>query len=108
MPKLAEYLGNVDFRDEHFVGTVAFAREEMTLPDGSKAALGIDDGHWVLVWQGAGAAIQLFEFDQRRKKIVVDRKAGGEAEIRQFKKLAGYFLGNANTEDLVTILPPQL
>ena len=108
MAKIAEYLGKVDFRDDCFVGTVAFGSEELTLPDGSKAALGIDDGHWVLVWQKPGTPIQLFEFDQKRKKIVVDRKIGGEPEIRQFKKLAGYFLANANTEDLVTILPPQL
>jgi hypothetical protein len=107
MARLDEYLGKVDFCDDCFVGTVAFRNEEKTLPDGSKAALGIDDGHWVLVNQPVGAPIQVFEFDQKKKKIVLDKKIGGDQEVRLFKQLVGYFFANAHTEDLVTLLPPS-
>ena len=108
MTKLANYLEKVDLRDTKFVGTIAFGNEEMTLPDGSKVALGLDDGHWVMVYQKtAGAEFKVFEFDTKNKKILVDNKSGGEGEVKLFKQLAGYFFEHANIEDLVTILPPR-
>lgn len=108
MARVAEYLENVDFHDEKFIGTIAFRSEEITLPDGSKMALGIDDGHWVLVYQEmAGASFKCFEYDSHAKKINVDKKSGGEADFRQFKKLVSYFMSNTRVDDLVTILPPS-
>lgn len=109
MAKLAEYLERVDFQDKNFIGTIAFRSEEFTLPDGSKIALGIDDGHWVLVYQKkAGVPFQVFECDWQEKKIVVDKKSGGPEEFAAFKKIMGYFIAETSIENLVTILPPPL
>lgn len=108
MTKIAEYLNKVDFLDERFVGTVAFREESLTLPDGSKMALGMDDGHWVLVFQPkAGSAFKVFEYDHHEQKIILDKKAGGIEDLKLFKKLVRYFMAQASVEDLVTILPPQ-
>lgn len=108
MTRLAKYLENIDFQDEKFIGTIAFRSEEFTLPDGSKMALGVDDGHWVLVYQEkAGSPFRVFECDWRQRKIVVDKKAGGENEFMLFKKLIAYLFSEVNVDDLVTILPPQ-
>jgi len=108
MTRLAEYLENADLKDSHFVGTITFSSEEKTLPDGSKIALGIDGGHWVLVYQKeAGGHFQVFEYDQKKKKVFIDKKPGKQEELKLFKKLAGYFFSNAHIEDLVTILPPR-
>jgi hypothetical protein len=107
--KIISYLDKTDFRDKNFVGTVAFRNEELTLPDGSKMALGIDGGHWVLVYQEeAGSSFQVFEYDQPGRKIVVDKKAGAAEDIKRFKQLVGYMFANADVEDLVTLLPPQV
>lgn len=109
MTKLVDYLGNVDVLDQAFVGTIAFRNEELTLPDGSKIALGIDGGHWVLVFQkAAGAHFQVFEYDQRQKRVILDKKVGGPDELQLFKKLVNYFLSHASEEDLVTIIPRQV
>jgi hypothetical protein len=109
MTKLLGYLDKTDFRDKNFIGTVAFRNEELTLPDGSKMALGIDDGHWVLVYQSeAGKAFQVFEYDRHSGKIIIDKKNGAAEELRLFKKLVGNLFSNANVDDLVTLLPPQI
>ena len=109
MTRLAKYIEQVDLPDKNFVGTIAFRSEELTLPDGSKMALGIDGGHWVLVYQpGAGSAFRVFEYDQHDCKIVVDKKAGSTEDIKTFKKLIGYLFESAEVDDLVTILPPQV
>ena len=109
MSKLAEYLEKVDFQDKNFVGTIAFRNEELTLPDGSKMALGIDGGRWVLVFQKtAGAPFQVFECDWPERKILLDKKVGGEEEFRFFKSLLGQFFSQVRIDDLVTILPPQV
>jgi len=106
MAKLAEYLEKINFEDKNFMGTIALRSEEITLPDGSKIALGIDDGHWVLVYQeGAGMPFKVFEYDQHTKKIHLDTKPVEGEEFQQFKKLVNYFVASARTEDLVTILP---
>lgn len=79
MSKLAEYVEKVDFLDKKFIGTIAFRNEELTLPDGSKMALGIDDGHWVLVYQEKpGASFHVFEYDQSTGRILLDKKARGK------------------------------
>ena len=85
---------------------MAFRNEEITLPDGSKMALGIDGGHWVLIYQKeAKADFRVFKYDQNEGKIIVDQKAGGKEEIKLFKEHLGYFFKHAQVEDLVTILP---
>lgn len=107
MTKILNYLEKVDFQDETFIGTIAFRSEELTLPDGSKMALGIDDGHWVLVYQEkTGSPFQVFEYDQHEQKIFLDKKPGGEKELKLFWKYLRYFFSHAEVEDLVTILPP--
>lgn len=107
--KLSDYLGKVDFQDHDFVGTITFRNEELTLPDGSKVALGIDDGHWVLVYQqGAGSSFQVFEYDQRQKRVILDKKAGGQEEINLFRRLVHYFFSHVSVGDLVTITPLQV
>ena len=109
MTRLAKYIEQTELPDRAFVGTIAFRNEELTLPDGSKMALGIDGGHWVLVYQqSAGATFQVFEYDQPDKKIVVDKKAGSAEDIKAFKKLIGYMFSHTDTDDLVTLLPPQV
>jgi hypothetical protein len=108
MSRLAEYLEKVDSRDDRFVGTVAFRNEEIILPDGSKMALGIDDGHWVLVYQEkAGSAFQVFECDWHNRKIWLDKKAGAEKEFNFFKSRLKYFFSSSQLNDLVTLLPPS-
>lgn len=109
MTRVAKYLEQVELLDKNFIGTVAFRNEELTLPDGSKMALGIDDGHWVLVYQKeAGATFQVFEYDQRGRKVVVDKRAGAAEDLQLFKRLVGYLFSNADIDDLVTLLPPQV
>lgn len=109
MPKIVDYLKTIDLEDAKFIGTIAFRSEEITLPNGSKMALGIDDGHWVLVYQEkAGTAFQVYECDWPERKIFIDKKPGGPEEFKTFKKLVNYFFSEANTEDLVTILPPPV
>jgi hypothetical protein len=109
MTRLAKFIEQVDLPDRNFVGTIAFRSEELTLPDGSKMALGIDGGHWVLVYQkGAGSAFQVFEYDQPSRNILVDKKAGSAEEIKTFKQLLAYLFANAEVDDLVTLLPPQV
>ena len=108
MTKLAGYIEDIEKLDKNFVGTIAFRSEEINLPNGSKMALGIDDGHWVLVYQKeTKAPFQVFEYDWHAKKILVDRKPGSDKDFQEFKKLISYFLKNATVEDLVTIFPPQ-
>lgn len=109
MPTITDYLERVDFQDTKFVGTLALKSEELTLPNGSKMALGIDDGHWVLVQQKeAGGPFRHFECDLAEKKIVLDNKTGGEREFAEFKQLITYFFTHAMVDDLVTLLPPSL
>ena len=108
MANLSTYLEKVNGFDENFVGTIAFRSEEVSLPNGSKIALGIDGKLWVLVYQERlKSPFQVFEYDSREKKIVIDKKVGGEKEFGRFKELVRYFFLHAQTEELVTILPPQ-
>ncbi|OGC21901.1 hypothetical protein A2291_05715 [candidate division WOR-1 bacterium RIFOXYB2_FULL_42_35] len=106
MTKISNYIERFETIDENFVGTIAFRSEEIALPNESKMALGIDGSHWVLVYQKEPkATFQVFECDWHAKKILVDKKAGGEKELILFKKLVKYFLRNATVEDLITIFP---
>jgi hypothetical protein len=105
--KVAEQLEKVTAIDKNFTGTVAFRSEEITLPNRSKMALGIDDGHWVLIYQKeAGNAFKVYKYNQHDKQILVDQKAGGSEDFRDFRRHIEYFFSNARQEDLVTLLPP--
>ncbi|HVN67384.1 MAG TPA: hypothetical protein VMT55_03355 [Candidatus Sulfotelmatobacter sp.] len=109
MTRLGKYLETVDTLNQKFVGTIAFRNEELTLPDGSKLALGVDTGHWVMVYQEQpGAHFQIIEYDQYARKIVIDKKIGGEEELKIFKQRLRYFFEHARVDDLVTIMPPQV
>ena len=106
MTKVAESLININFQDHHFVGTIALKSEDVSLPDGSKMALGIDGNHWVLIYQKENI-FKVFQYIQGENSIKVDHKDGSPADISQFKKLINYFMANANTEQLVTYIPPK-
>jgi hypothetical protein len=107
MSSLSKQLERINFQDKHFIGTVAFKNEERTLPDGSKIALGIDDGHWVLIHQPpAGQRIAVYKYDRHENKLMIDERSGGEKELADFLAHLKYFFDHAKTEDLVTLLPP--
>jgi len=106
MPKVVESLENINQPDHHFVGTIAFKSEDITLPDGSKMALGIDGNHWVLIFQKENS-LKVFQYSQGEKNIRVDNQDGTTADIVEFKKLINYFMANANTDQLVTYTPPK-
>ena len=106
MTHISDYLQQVEGQDEQFIGTIAFRSEEETLPDGSKIALGIDDGCWVLVHQ-RDRQIKVYEYNLYKKKILLDKNPGKAEEINRFFELVRYFFKNARVEDLVTIAPPR-
>jgi hypothetical protein len=108
MSVISQSLDNINFLDKYFVGTITFRSEEQTLPNGSKMALGLDDGHWVLIHQKApDMEMKVYKYDHNEKQIVIDQKNGGEKEIAEFMEQLKYFFTHARTEDLVTLLPPQ-
>lgn len=108
MPVLSKYLEKINFHNKKFIGTITLKSEEITLRDGSKMALGIDDGLWVLVYQKAPhAPFKAFKYDQRENQILVDQKPGGAEDLKNFKNLIKYFFTHAKVEDLVSLLPPQ-
>lgn len=108
MSLLSKKIATINFQDKHFIGTIAFKSEEISLPNGSKIALGIDDGHWVLIHQPAAEQhIKVYKYDQHEHKIMVDQKAGSQKDIAEFSGLVNYFFTHARTEDLVTYLPPH-
>lgn len=108
MSKVADYIEKVDIFDKQFVGTIAFRSEEFTLPDGSKMALGIDDGHWVLIYQReAKAHFIVYKYIQADKIIFVDQKIGNGDNLKDFKKHVAYFMKHARVEELVTLLPTK-
>ncbi len=69
-------------------------------------ALGLDDGHWVLVYQkGHSQPFKVFKYNQHEKQIMVDQKKGDQEALKTFKKHLSYFLAQAQVEDLVTFIP---
>ena len=107
MPTINKHLEKVSFHDKQFIGTITFRSEDVSLPDGSKIALGIDDGHWVLIYQPpAGQRISVYKYDRHENKLMIDQRSGGEKELADFLAHLKYFFDHAKTEDLVTLLPP--
>ena len=108
MPTISNILSKVKFEDENFVGTIAFKSEEITLPDGSKMAIGIDHGHWVLIYQEPRThEVMCFEYNEHKNKILKDKKDGTKEDILEMCRLISYFFDNALVDDVVTILPPK-
>ncbi|HTY13252.1 MAG TPA: hypothetical protein VMD02_03580 [Candidatus Omnitrophota bacterium] len=106
MAKLAEALAYENNEDKTFVGTIAFRNEQLTLPDGSTIALGIDRAHWVVVYQKEkGSQFKVFDYDGHTKQFRVDKRNGADEDMKEMKRLIRYFYSNARTEDLITILP---
>ena len=107
MALLKQHLEHINFQDKHFVGAVTFKNEEIALPDGSKMALGIDDGHWVLIYEKPPKQqLKVFRYDNHEKKLVVDQKNGSPEDMKVFKGYLDYFFSHVRTEDLITLLPP--
>ena len=108
MGKVIHAISVVNVEDQHFVGTIAFKSEQVELPDGSKMALGIDGGRWVLIYQKpASKEIVCYEYNSNDRKLLVDMKLGGKEDLIQMNRLISYFFTHADTEDLVTIFPPR-
>ena len=106
MAKLEEAIVSAE-ENKEFVGTVAFKNEEITLPDGSTMALGIDGDHFVLVYQSKkGAPFAVYDYDSGRKIFRTDKKSGSEYDFEKMRQLMKYFFSNAREEDMITILPP--
>ncbi|MFA4858364.1 MAG: hypothetical protein WC901_02100 [Candidatus Margulisiibacteriota bacterium] len=108
MSTIKNYIEKINYFDKQFVGTIAFRNEEITLPDNSKIAVGIDDGHWILIYQrGSGERFRVFSYDSHASKLYVDQKLGTEEEYAFFKERFNYFMAHARVDELVSILPPE-
>ncbi|MCX5725756.1 MAG: hypothetical protein NT030_01005 [Candidatus Saganbacteria bacterium] len=109
MPTLRESFKGVSYEDSNFVGTISFKDESKALPDGSKVALGVDDGRWVLLYQKdpPKGSIVMYEYISTKKFILVDKKEGTRVDLAEMNKLISYFLDNARTEDVVTAVPQK-
>jgi hypothetical protein len=92
--------------NNEFTGTVALRNEKLTLPDGSKVAIGIDGPHWVLVFQqSSNSPVIMYEYNMNKQTVIVDKKLGKSEDLNKIKDIINYFFNNAKTEDLVTIEP---
>jgi len=109
MPTLRESLKGISYEDSNFVGTISFKDETKALPDGSKIALGVDDGRWILLYQRVPpkGTIVMYEYNSIKKFILVDKKEGTHIDLREMNKLISYFLDNARVEDVITAMPPK-
>jgi len=109
MPTVKDTISGVLIEDQNFVGTIAFKSEQVSLPDGSKMALGIDDGRWVLIYQKPNSReIVCYEYNSHDRKLLVDMKAGKKEDLVQMNKLISYFFESTDVDDLVTIFPPKV
>jgi len=92
--------------NKEFTGTVAFRNEKLTLPDGSKVAIGIDGERWVIVYQAAPKMpFIVYEVNASRHTVIVDKKAGGVRDYEKVREIINYFFKNAQVDDVVTIEP---
>ena len=108
MPSVNQSLSNISAIDKRFVGTVAFRNEKITLPDGSKVAIGIDGEIWVIVYQHAPKTpFIVYEYNAAKGTIIVDKVPGRHEDMAKMKVIIDYFFGNAQVDDLVTIEPKE-
>lgn len=106
MPTIKQGLSRVSQIDRDFVGTIAFRNEKLTLPDGSKVAIGMDGERWVIVYQQAPKLpFVLYEFSAEKNTVVVDKKLGGPKDYEKVSEIISYFFEHADLEDVVTIEP---
>jgi hypothetical protein len=109
MVSVKQSISDVNIEDQNFIGTIAFRSENFSLPDGSKMALGIDDGRWVLIHEKREkGAIVCYEYNSHDRRLLVDKKLGSKEDLDIMKRLISYFFESADIEDLVTILPPKV
>jgi hypothetical protein len=108
MTSVRTFIAETKLEDKNFIGTIAMKSEQIALPDGSKMAMGIDDGMWVLIHHACPSdKITCYEYDSHEDRILVDKRTGGRDDLAKMTSLISYFFENASTEDLVTILPPE-
>ncbi len=106
MGTIGNLIEKTEKEDRNFVGTISFKSEEITLPDGSLVALGIDCEKWVIVYQkDKSSPFIVYEYDNHNKNIYVDKKIGDKNDVQKMKKIVDYFFTHAYSEDLVTIGP---
>lgn len=106
MPTIKQGIGHVTNIEEEFMGTIAFRNEKITLPDGSKVAIGIDGERWVIVYQtGPKMPFVVYEFNAKKQTVIVDKKLGSPEEIEKVREIVKYFFENAQVDDVVTIEP---
>lgn len=104
MPTIKQNLQLINRVDNEFAGTVAFRNENLTLPDGSKVAIGIDRDIWVIVYQGSpNTPFTVYEFNASRKSLLVDKKHGQQEDLQKVKGIISYFFEHADVDDVVTI-----
>lgn len=104
MPTIRNNLSLTSNIDKEFVGTIAFKNEKLSLPDGSKVAIGMDGEYWVIVYQESpSAAFVICEYNSEKDSLIVDKKLGGLREKDKVKKIVDYFFEHAEIDDLVTI-----
>lgn len=104
MPTIRNDLSQVKNIDKEFVGTIAFKNEKLSLPDGSKVAIGMDGEYWVIVYQESSSApFVICEYNADKDSLIVDKKAGSSKDKDKVKKIVDYFFEHAEIDDLVTI-----
>lgn len=104
MPTIKQNLSHITNVDREFAGTVAFKNEKLSLPDGSKVAIGMDGGFWVIVYQEAPhLPFVVCEYDAEKQTVIIDKKAGGSSDLAKARKIVNYFFEHAQLDDLVTI-----
>jgi hypothetical protein len=92
--------------DKEFVGTISFRNEKLTLPDGSKVAIGIDSDVWVIVYQQAPKSpFIVYEFNATKGTVVVDKKPGKAEDMTNVRRIVNYFFDHTEVDDLVTLIP---
>lgn len=104
VPTIKNNLSHINNIDKEFVGTIAFKNEKLSLPDGSKVAIGMDGALWVIVYQETQTApFVVWEYNAEKNSLVMDKKLGGPEDLERVKKIVDYFFVHAEIEDLVTI-----
>ena len=104
MPSIKQSISTVARIDREFTGTVAFRNEKLTLPDGSKVAIGIDGERWVIVYQQAlKSPFIIYEYNSSRATLLIDKKHGSPQDMERVMQIVSYFFENAEVEDVVTI-----
>lgn len=106
MPTIEQSLNLVKDVDKKFAGTIAFKNEKLSLPDGSKVAIGIDGERWVILYQkNSSVPFVMFEYNAQNHHLLVDKKHATDDEHRTLSEIVRYFFSHAEVTDVVTIEP---